>query len=270
MSITIGTPTTATSATVTHNCAVGTRVLVFGFYSSSGTAGGGTATWNGVAMTKALGAAACIAIFYKLSPDTGSHDAVATGPSGTTAAFVLDLSGDVALGAPINSGTHAAGGYQQDIATLVGSVVIDVGMTDMGSGSPTIGTGQTQIFKVDQGSTIFALSSYETATGTPTSITWGGDVTTSAAVAVEFRIQLMSTLTENSTATDSLNRQVDRIVSEIVTATDFLAQAGRNLSKTLTDTIISTDSMTRLVNASATLWGNLTKSGTSWNNEEKS
>lgn len=128
---------------------------------SFGGAGGVTATWNGVAMTKVdeIGAGGIWAVlFYILNPPTSASTVVASAGAalfGLASCFSMqdaDVTG-TPLGTPATNASESL-----TVSSAVGETVIDI--IGVYNSSVSVGAGQTQIASQSD-SGIFGFASYE-------------------------------------------------------------------------------------------------------------
>jgi hypothetical protein len=145
---------------------------VFGsFFSLTG------ATYNGdslVLVSSAATGGLDSAYMWRLSaPDSGTHDVVLTwdGTGGAVYGYAASFEG-VDTGSPVDgflAGTGSSSSLSKTVTSSAGGMVMDCGWVTAAGTPGTEGAGQTEI---TNGGTLPSVSSYKSAAGASTAMTW--------------------------------------------------------------------------------------------------
>lgn len=237
----------ATSLTFSHTCTGSNLVLIVATVSS-GSADPTGVTYNGVAMTKAvgLGAALDTSLWYLSNPATSAHNVVVTYAAstkfGVCATSFTGCNTDSPLGVTgTNTGTSGTASCtvtsQKNNSMMVDATFVN------GVPSITVGASQTAVMNAQNaGDNFTELSSYK-AQATAGSVTMSYTFTsTSWTMAVmELRGDFSATISDTLSLSDTIT-------------------AGRAYDATVSDTLTLSDSNTRLYGAVATISDTLTLS----------
>ena len=285
MAITVGTPTTSTSASFSHTSAGGTDLIVVGVVSYGGTSDTVTGiTYNGVAMTVASQFHETLspmnsAIFYLLAPASGSNTVAITISGSPTAysCYAVDLTG-VDTSSPIGTTLQNAvpsGSVNVTPTAASGAIFAAFGLL-MSSGSPSIGNG-TQINNVSFNATHYGSNLYRLHTGSVTNVSFTGSILDGA-----YAIAEIKTLVFTRTATDSIMNGASRtvintrslvntrtITDSLMNGASRLATVSRAFTRILSDSILIaagrfSNTIRVIVDGSTTIWKSVVRSVTSW------
>lgn len=221
----------ATSKTFSHTCTGSNLVLVVATVSS-GSADPTGVTYNGVAMTKAvgLGAALNTSLWYLANPATGAHNVVVTYAASTKFGVCSTSFTGCNTDSPLGITGTATGTSGTASCTVTSqknnSVMVD---STFVNGVPTItqGASQTLVMNAQNaGDNFTELSSYK-ATTTAGSVTMSYTFTSASwtMVVMELRGDYSAT------------------ISDTVSVSDVIA-AGRAYSVTVSDTVATSDTLT--------------------------
>lgn len=192
--VTVGTPTTSTSTTISYTVNASTNVLAVSIAGRSGSVSG--VTYNGVALTQAIAKAQGISnaeVWYLLTPATGTHNVVITTSSIENNFAVVEILGasQTAIGGTGTAGASSNANHSVTV-TVQGTsgAVIDADRMDGVGCTISVDAGQTEMFNGSNGNGNNA-SSYETHSGSNVTMSWtrGGSCGTPswALAAVEFK-----------------------------------------------------------------------------------
>lgn len=166
------------STIVSHTIGVGTdTILIVCVMTDAHTTGDGTVTsvtWNGASLTKAISryhtgtTAAEACIWYKLNPDSGTHDVtVDAGPGNDYLKLTIASYFGIKGACEATASTQDTGGTSVTTSILTVSnnafIVDSTGGGNAGAGPTTPGAGQTQISELT-GSFRSAFTSNKQAT----------------------------------------------------------------------------------------------------------
>jgi hypothetical protein len=175
-----------------HTVEAGTRVLVVG--TVAGVPGGTgliSLKDNGVDMTlaKEYNEFENTFIYYVVNPSVGAHQITQNGSLAACNTFAANLLASATTIDPPFDDAISATDESEDVPTVSGSIVFDIGYADMNFlfEPPVVGDGQTQIFNNDHvGNSNYQIASYRHSTGATTTMAWSGDWDGIIRVVVEF------------------------------------------------------------------------------------